>query len=475
MEFEFESDAPPPPAPRVALGGLWPRRAAPCRRAVELGGRRLYVAGEVCRSVALRRTALQLPPGLTYARAYGAPAVGDNACAPGRFAVAAVVALALGSVQAADAAGKDDDSFVAHAPFAAENNRRVSASESDEESDEESNSSRNEAPLPQRVLSKYSHAKALKTPSGAKADGCALITSFFSVKRKRGRKTLEGTAGPKPKRGRPPRAAGDAKVVKTSSPPKLGEKTVEAAAPSRTNWSKGANLVKLRAAVQEWDCKSARCTTSTSQANFAKLVDIPLGTLKNYIQDDLSQRRKLGVGVGKPSIISVDKQKFMVDVVRRRDRGNDGLSNAAVVEALGELVPTTSRDQIRQSWRRTILPGFKSTLTGLVVAQPTTTKRTAITVAQQWRWHRLMDDTLKKLRLRNDGLCPKTNKSFGEVRQAVSLLNTSYLCSTRFLLSHFSYSHSLSFFHSSLCLLLLLFVLFCIHLLFHYLLLHFLY
>jgi len=74
------------------------------------------------------------------------------------------------------------------------------------------------------------------------------------------------------------------------------------------------------------------------------MVEIPVGTLKHYIQDDASLWRTLGAGVGKPSIIDQGKQKFLVDVVKRRDRGNDGMSTAAVVNALGKLVPDSPRE-----------------------------------------------------------------------------------------------------------------------------------
>ncbi|KAJ1445851.1 hypothetical protein M885DRAFT_625793 [Pelagophyceae sp. CCMP2097] len=184
----------------------------------------------------------------------------DNAWVRGSCAVATVFALALGSVQSADAAGKDDDSFpAARAPIAAENVRRVSTGASDEESDKETDSSLNEAPQPEKVLSNIALKRSWKTPSGAKADGCALITGYFFPSRKRGRQTFEGDAGSKPKRGRPSGAAGEAKVVHTSPPPTLNKKAAKGA--PRTNWSKGADFLKLSVAVEEWDRKSLRCTT----------------------------------------------------------------------------------------------------------------------------------------------------------------------------------------------------------------------
>ncbi|KAJ1445852.1 hypothetical protein M885DRAFT_548582 [Pelagophyceae sp. CCMP2097] len=144
------------------------------------------------------------------------------------------------------------------------------------------------------------------------------------------------------------------------------------------------------------------------------MVEIPVGTLKHYIQDDVSLRRTLGAGVGKPSIIDQGKQKFLVDVVKRRDRGNDGMSTAAVVDALGEL--------LRQAWRRTVRPGFKSDLTGIIRAQATTTKRTAIT----------------KLRERNVGCCPNSGKAFGEVRWGfLCIIDTVFDCGSAWLVRFF--------------------------------------
>jgi len=47
----------------------------------------------------------------------------------------------------------------------------------------------------------------------------------------------------------------------------------------------------------------------------------------------------------------------------------------------------------------------------------TTTKRSAITVEQQFRWHRTFEAALNEMRRRNQGLCHLTNLTFGEVIQ----------------------------------------------------------
>ena len=49
------------------------------------------------------------------------------------------------------------------------------------------------------------------------------------------------------------------------------------------------------------------------------------------------------------------------------------------------------------------------------MAQRTTTKRIAITVAQQFRWFTRYEEGLKFLREKNTGVCRKTGKHFGEL------------------------------------------------------------
>lgn len=61
---------------------------------------------------------------------------------------------------------------------------------------------------------------------------------------------------------------------------------------------------------------------------FAKQVNIPASTLTKYI----GERSTLGVGQGKPSLLKGDEELFIVDVIRRHDRGADGLSMKQVIE-----------------------------------------------------------------------------------------------------------------------------------------------
>jgi hypothetical protein len=49
------------------------------------------------------------------------------------------------------------------------------------------------------------------------------------------------------------------------------------------------------------------------------------------------------------------------------------------------------------------------------VAQATTTKRSGITLSQQFHWHTMYDSALNELRCRNTGVCNLTGKTFGEL------------------------------------------------------------
>ena len=90
-----------------------------------------------------------------------------------------------------------------------------------------------------------------------------------------------------------------------------------------------------------------------------------------------------------------------------------------MTDMIQELQPGMNRKQANQSFHRTIRPKFVGT-GGIkpkeqVKAQATTTKRSAITVKQQFRWHMVVDVVLNMLRRENTGICQRTGKAFGEV------------------------------------------------------------
>ena len=80
---------------------------------------------------------------------------------------------------------------------------------------------------------------------------------------------------------------------------------------------------------------------------------------------------------------------FNVDVLIRKDRTNEGASVGEAVNILEQIYPEYSRKQLDQAFRRTVRPQYSERMTDPFAVQATTTKRTAITPAQQWRWHKV--------------------------------------------------------------------------------------
>ena len=185
----------------------------------------------------------------------------------------------------------------------------------------------------------------------------------------------------------------------------------------RINWGRGEPLKRLTKAVEDWDAKSGPylCEKPAMlMAEYAKCVDIPYATLRAYCCKDVGMRKELGKSVGLQRLFTLDEEQFAVDVVRRHDRGNDGLNKRECVDVLQSLKPDATRVACRKAFDRTIRPHHKEHLTGIVKANPTTVKRTAITVPQQFRWHTAVDHALAFLREKNTGLTPD-GKTFGEV------------------------------------------------------------
>ena len=59
------------------------------------------------------------------------------------------------------------------------------------------------------------------------------------------------------------------------------------------------------------------------------------------------------------------------------------------VDILEQMFPEYLRKQLDQAFRRTVRPQYSESMTDPFAVLPTTTMRTAITPAQQWRWHKV--------------------------------------------------------------------------------------
>ena len=252
------------------------------------------------------------------------------------------------------------------------------------------------------------------TPAQAEAAGLSArpITSFFSAPsaprpdaqiplKKRGRPA-------KSHRGRPsgggrPSGASSADPQNAEAPVRQievyaatleveggeGASRMERAS-QHTDWSAPEKLAELRVIVDDWFEKTGEWLSLTPTMSFTlycRCVGISKSTLHGYVHPVLAKRTPLGSHKGAPGLVKKEVQNFVVDVLRRRDRANEGLTNRDTAEMIHDLVPELNIDQVTGALRKTVRPNNKDLLTNIVKAQASTTKRSQITVAQQFRWH----------------------------------------------------------------------------------------
>lgn len=262
--------------------------------------------------------------------------------------------------------------------------------------------------------------------------GQGQITSFYRPKKKRGRppKNKRNNRASNPNNTIPPRD--------TTTPTHAKETTVEVNkrkdAPSesndialplqkkaRVNWSIDPHFQGL---VKDWlnngpSKKDPNGEEITSLTQYSSIHNIPFHTLYKYCREDGSKRLELGGSVGRKPLIPKIDQTFVVETAVRKDRANDGLSPKEMYGLIIDICPgkELTVKQARDHFERTMKTGHKHLLKqNFRVAQATTTKRNAMSIEQQWRWHALIDYQLKKLRELNTGLCGcKCGKTFGEL------------------------------------------------------------
>jgi hypothetical protein len=125
--------------------------------------------------------------------------------------------------------------------------------------------------------------------------------------------------------------------------------------PKRTNWSAGDARIKMEQASIDWENKTGDCHKDMSFKAFAKMTGIPRATLLMHVHWDPQKRLGINSSAGRPSVLKPKAQQFVVDFIRRRDRGNDGLTYRAAVDLVLEVAPLLSRKQAENTLRRTIL------------------------------------------------------------------------------------------------------------------------
>ncbi len=150
---------------------------------------------------------------------------------------------------------------------------------------------------------------------------------------------------------------------------------------------------------------------------FANKLWIPPQTFYKYICKE--NHRILGDGnCGKKKWMTNNNVLFAKCVLACADQENDGLSSKEAVDMIQELEPSiTCEDACRQIIRYVLPVNAQASVLkkSAQKVQATTSDRTNINVAQQYRWHCAVDEVYDFMRTKNTGLCKLLGKSFGEI------------------------------------------------------------
>ena len=152
-----------------------------------------------------------------------------------------------------------------------------------------------------------------------------------------------------------------------------------------------------------------------SMAAVAKRHKISDRTFTTYVKNGGRRNRP-----GRKSIVSDYNTEFIAQHTVRADRANEGLTMGDIVTNVQlihagsehELTKQQAMNWAYRTFRKNNPHHIKS---GLMKAQKTTSKRSQLSVANQWRWFENFKAGLAFLRKHNTGTCPVSGKTFGEV------------------------------------------------------------
>jgi hypothetical protein len=118
---------------------------------------------------------------------------------------------------------------------------------------------------------------------------------------------------------------------------------------------------------------------------FSNIFGIPFDTCWKYVQPDPEKRQEVRKTAGGPSLLTKGNQGFISDALAHLDRANNGSDLPGAIDLVQDINPHLSRTQARQTFTRTIRPNHPNLRKPkTMTAQATTTKRSAITVPQQF-------------------------------------------------------------------------------------------
>ena len=142
---------------------------------------------------------------------------------------------------------------------------------------------------------------------------------------------------------------------------------------------------------------------------FAKAVGIDKKVMERRMKGSVA----MGASAGPKPKLSKEKQQVVVDTMRRYDRANNGQSAAKAASLIQELNPKLTRKQATNGFAY-IRKQNKDVLTGDVLAQQSTSKRSEVTVSAQQYWHETVESVRTELRKRNTGL-DADDKTFADL------------------------------------------------------------
>ena len=148
---------------------------------------------------------------------------------------------------------------------------------------------------------------------------------------------------------------------------------------------------------------------------FAKAVGIDKKVMERRMKGSVA----MGASAGPKPKLSKEKQQVVVDTMRRYDRANNGQSAAKAASLIQELNPKLTRKQATNGFAY-IRKQNKDVLTGDVLAQQSTSKRSEVTVSAQQYWHETVESVRTELRKRNTGL-DADDKTFADSQYNIVL------------------------------------------------------
>ncbi|KAG7372912.1 hypothetical protein IV203_033636 [Nitzschia inconspicua] len=206
---------------------------------------------------------------------------------------------------------------------------------------------------------------------------------------------------------------------------------------SRTNWKAAENFPLLRDAV----LSATSCIDTLEKPTNDLAIAVPATTLKDNIKAfskaantwnvplELVTRDMVFAGANRPALLSENDIAFLSECITKRDESNNGMSRKEVIRMVQEIAQCSSFMTAENHYdylvRKKKLIGVKRN-GRVTTAQPTTTKRSQVTPAQQLRWHTAFEDALntqKRLNLPADEFAQVHDSFVGNLDESCFMAN----------------------------------------------------